>query len=190
MKEFEDFYTLGPFKIDLSKINLKRRILDIGGGGEGIIGQLEGDKVIAIDKNKRELEEAPSSKDLKIIMDANDLKFLDNSFETVTAFFSLMYIPLKEHKQIFQEIFRVLNKNGEFILWEVKIPERKEGDKKKFLIFLEVKLNDRLIDTGYGTKWNKAQDLRYFSNLGKNTGFKILESKEDNNTFYLKFKKE
>ena len=33
-------------------------ILDIGGGGEGVIGQLKKDQVIAIDPNRRELEEA------------------------------------------------------------------------------------------------------------------------------------
>ena len=33
-------------------------ILDIGGGGEGIIGKLKGEQVVAIDPNKRELEEA------------------------------------------------------------------------------------------------------------------------------------
>ncbi len=33
-------------------------ILDIGGGGEGVIGKLKGEQVIAIDPNKRELEEA------------------------------------------------------------------------------------------------------------------------------------
>ncbi|MFX1390469.1 MAG: class I SAM-dependent methyltransferase [Promethearchaeota archaeon] len=190
MEGFEDFFTIGPLRIDLSDIRLEGRILDIGGGGEGIIGQYKGDSVITIDKNKRELEEAPSIGDLKIIMDANDLKFLNNSFETVTAFFSLMYIPIKEHKQIFQEIYRVLKKDGEFVLWEVNIPERKESDKKKFLIFLKVKINDRLIETGYGTKWNKVQDLRYFSNLGKSIGFKIVDSKEDNNIFYLRFKKQ
>src|SRR5690348_1504129 len=66
-------------------------ILDIGGGGEGIIGQMKPSQVIAIDLVKRELEEAPPGP-LKIVMDATDLKFLDRSFDTVTAFFSLMYM--------------------------------------------------------------------------------------------------
>ena len=66
-------------------------ILDIGGGGEGIIGQMKPAQVIAVDLSKRELEEAPPGP-LKIVMDATDLKFLDGSFETATAFFSLMYM--------------------------------------------------------------------------------------------------
>ena len=115
----ERTYTVGPYKIDLSNIKLKGRILDIGGGGEGIIGQFKGEQVIAIDPNKKELEESPSTRDLKIVMNAKDLKFLDNSFETATAFFTFMYIPVKEHKIIFQEIHRVLKANGEFVLWDV-----------------------------------------------------------------------
>jgi len=44
-------------------------ILDIGGGGEGVIGKLKGEQVIAIDSSKRELEEAAAGP-LKIVMDA------------------------------------------------------------------------------------------------------------------------
>src|SRR5579864_4997675 len=61
-------------------------ILDIGGGGEGIIGLMKPSQVIAIDLSKQELEDAPAGP-LKIIMDATDLKFLDTSFDTATAFF-------------------------------------------------------------------------------------------------------
>ena len=43
-------------KIDLSNIELKGRILDIGGGGEGIIGQLKGKQVVAIDRRESELK--------------------------------------------------------------------------------------------------------------------------------------
>lgn len=36
------------------------RILDIGGGGEGIIGMRYSNRVISIDTRKDELEEAPT----------------------------------------------------------------------------------------------------------------------------------
>ena len=67
-------------------------ILDIGGGGEGVIGLLKGGQVIAIDISKRELEQAPDGP-LKIVMDAAELKFLDSSFPVATFFYTLMYIP-------------------------------------------------------------------------------------------------
>ena len=47
------------------KITLKKEltgsILDIGGGGEGIIGRLYGSRVTAIDNREEELDEAPDS---------------------------------------------------------------------------------------------------------------------------------
>ena len=66
-------------------------VLDIGGGGEGVIGRLKGKQVVAIDRSKRELKEAAAGP-LKIVMDATDLQFLDQSFGTATAFYTLMYI--------------------------------------------------------------------------------------------------
>ncbi|MFW9827590.1 MAG: class I SAM-dependent methyltransferase [Candidatus Thorarchaeota archaeon] len=189
MNEFEDFFTIGPLSIDISKTKLDGRILDLGGGGEGVIGLFKGNKVVAIDKNKRELEEAPSFEDLKIVMDAIDLKFLDKMFETVTTFFTLMYIPKQNHRKVFQEVKRVLKKDGEFVLWDVKIPNRSGDKRNKFLIWLEIKINDKIIETGYGSKWDKVQDIKYFSNLGKSVGFEIIDSKEEENTFYLRFRK-
>ncbi len=186
----EKSYNAGLHRVDLSNITLNGKILDIGGGGQGIIGQFKGEQVIAIDPNKNELEEAPSSDGLKIIMDAKDLQFLDNTFDTATAFFTLMYIPKEEHKTIFQEIHRVLKKNGEFTLWDATIPNRNIDDERYiFFINLEVIIEDNKIETGYGALWNKEQNIEYFSNLGKNVGFEILESKEEEVTFYLRYKK-
>lgn len=39
--------------IELNKFNCNGRILDIGGGGESVIAQLFGERVIAIDKRIR-----------------------------------------------------------------------------------------------------------------------------------------
>lgn len=186
----ERAFTVGPHRIDLSDIKLKGRILDIGGGGEGVIGQFKREQVVAIDPNRKELEEAPSIGDLKIVMDAKDLKFLDNTFDTATSFFTFMYVPKTDHNKIFQEIYRVLKKNGEFAIWDIILPRREDNKKELFVIRLKIKIGDKTIDTGYGTMWNKEQDMHYFSNLGKDIGFKILESREDDNNFYLRFRKE
>lgn len=48
--------------------DLKGSILDIGGGGEAIIGQMYGDKVTAIDNRQEELDEAPNCC-TKLLMD-------------------------------------------------------------------------------------------------------------------------
>ena len=185
----EAVFFIDTEKIDLTNVKLEGKILDIGGGGEGVIGQFKKEQVIIIDPNKNELEEAPDTGALKIIMDAKELKFLDNTFDTATAFFTMMYIPVLDHKKVFQEIHRVLKLNGEFTLWDLTIPNRKNNVKDLFGVKLEVKIDDKIINTGYAIKWNKEQDMKYFLNLAKSMGFEILEQKVEKETFYLKFRK-
>ena len=105
-------------------------ILDIGGGGEGIIGRLKGEQVIAIDPSIRELEEAPSGP-LKVVMDARDLQFLDSTFLTATAFFTLMYIKAADHERVLSEVLRALKPGGRFLIWEVVLPPRPEEGKER-----------------------------------------------------------
>jgi ubiquinone/menaquinone biosynthesis C-methylase UbiE len=185
----EKIQFINPQKIDLTGMELKGRILDIGGGGEGIIGQFKGKQVIAIDPKKSELEEATPGDYLKIIMDAKDLKFLDESFDTITAFFTLMYIPLSDHEKVFKEIYRVTKKGGEFVIWDFKIPKRKSSDKEFYGLYLEVKIGEKRIETGYATKWNKEQDIEYYINLGTSIGFKSAETKQLKEMFYIRFQK-
>ena len=95
------------------KINLKKElngnILDIGGGGEGIIGRLYTNHVISIDNRQDELDEAPDFCN-KILMDATNLNFKENSFDVVTFFYSLMYMNEETKKKAIFESFRVLNR--------------------------------------------------------------------------------
>ena len=56
---------------------LNGKILDIGGGGEGVIGRLYTNQVVAIDIRQEELDEAPTGFE-KILMDATQLDFKDN----------------------------------------------------------------------------------------------------------------
>jgi len=164
-------------------------ILDIGGGGEGIIGLCYGSSVISIDPSKDELEEAAAGP-LKIVMDSRDLLFLDNSFDIVTSFFTLMYISNFDHHKVFSEIYRVLKPDGEFIMWDATIPKYDDGDKDIFVLNIEVATPTKLIETGYGVLWkNKKQDINYYIKLGSETGFKIIKEEINGQIFKIKFKK-
>ena len=87
----EEILFLEKQEVTVENFDALGHILDIGGGVEGIIGVLKGSQVVAIDPSSRELKEAAPGP-LKIVMDARELKFLDDTFNTATAFYTLMYI--------------------------------------------------------------------------------------------------
>jgi len=191
VKQIVDF--IGKFSfsteiqsIELSPIETGGFILDIGGGGEGIIGKLNGKKVIAVDTNERELL-GTQNEALKVVMDATDLKFLPESFDVCTVFFSLMYIPNHKHSKVFKEAHRVLKKGGKFLVWDVQIPE-KRGDYKAFIVRLKVRLLNEETKAGYGVKW-QTQNIEYFKKLAQKTKFKITSEWSKGEIFYLEMSK-
>ena len=166
-------------------------ILDIGGGGEGIIGLLKGQDVISIDLRKEELEEAPPGP-LKIIMDARELQFLDGAFATATAFFSLMYLKSRDdHQKVLAEVFRVLQPGGQFLLWDVSVPPRPKGEERDiYAAMLRVSVGDRTIETGYGQPWPpETRDLAYYLDLAIGAGFRKIEQRQDGRFIFLHLQK-
>ncbi|MCJ7623049.1 MAG: class I SAM-dependent methyltransferase [Anaerolineaceae bacterium] len=185
----EDFFWFETQEIDFSDFECEGFILDIGGGGEGIIGQLKGSQVIAIDPKKRELENAADGP-LKIIMDARELKFLDGSFQTATAFYSLMYMSEEIQKVVLKEIHRVLKTKGELIIWDISLLQPFDTTKRGFIVPLKVKLPDRVIETGYGNPWpENDHDISYYRQLAEETGFILLETSVDGINLVMKIQK-
>lgn len=164
-------------------------ILAIGGGGEGVIGQLKDKQVVSIDISKRELEESPSGP-LKIIMDATDLKFLNDSFNTAASFFTLCYISGKDHEKVLREVFRVLASNGKFLIWDVNLQSRIDKTKDIAIFPLLVKLPNKEINTGYGVDWpTESHNMAYYANLSKKLGFEIVTQKIEDQWFFLELRK-
>jgi SAM-dependent methyltransferase len=164
-------------------------ILDIGGGGEGIIGRLKGEQVIAIDPSKRELEGAAAGP-LKIVMDATDLQFLDCSFSTATSFFTLMYMREPDHQKAFSEVFRVLQPDGRFFIWDAIFPPRLDPQKDVAVVSLLVKLPDEEISAGYGHLWpDDGRDLLYYVRLAENAGFSVATQREEGRVVFLELRK-
>jgi len=175
-------FCLKPQSIELAPIETDGLILDIGGGGEGIVGKLNGRQVVAIDVSKKELVETQNEA-LKVVMDATDLKFLPNSFDVCTSFFSLMYIPKKKHLKVFEEVYRVLRDNGRFLIWEVRIPRLGEGY-NSFVVPLELQLPNEKVETGYGVEV-QTQDIKHFKELAQKAKFTIAKEWSKNETFHL-----
>lgn len=160
-------------------------ILDIGGGGKGIIGRLKGAQAVAIDLSKDELEDAPIGP-LKVIMDAREMRFLDATFSAVTSFFSLMCIPSFDHIKVFSEVFRVLIPGSRFLIWDAIIPHRLDDGRDVAVFPITIDVNKESISAEYATLWPKIiLDLPYYENLAQSVGFEALTQREGERFFYL-----
>jgi ubiquinone/menaquinone biosynthesis C-methylase UbiE len=113
--------------------------------------------VTAIDKLEREIEEARLKAPEAIwkVADACNLLYEANSFDNAIAFFSLMYMRKPGvQEDVFKEVYRVLQSNGEFWIWDAIIPE----NKNVYVIFLKIQLpRGKSIKTGCGTKGGEKQ---------------------------------
>ena len=183
------FHLLEWHEVTLSDFEARGQILDIGGGGEGIIGRLKGEQVLAIDISQEELDNAPPGP-IKMVMDARDLRFQDGRFNTATAFFTLMYIRGEDQEKVFREVFRVLTPGGRFLIWDARLPKRAGEAGDTIMIPLTIRLPKEQVRTGYGTGWpEETQDLAYYSALARKAGFRIEDAREQNQIFTLQLGK-
>lgn len=190
MGEENEYDWFEPVTITMDDFPAEGYILDIGGGGEGVIGRLKGRDVIAIDLRRDELEEAAEGP-LKIVMDARELKFLDDSFQTATAFFSFMYLKTRmDHLQVFQEICRVLKPGGIFHLWEADVSTRPETGKEYYIVQVRYRIGENEFGTGYGQRWpDDTRNEAYYISLAEEAGLQCISTRRNQNTFYLVFQK-
>ena len=160
-------------------------ILDIGGGGEGVIGQLKGAQVVAIDLYDFGMRRTPPGP-LKLVMDATDLKFLDGSFGTVTSFFTLMYMTPDKQEKAFHEAFRVLKPGGCMRIWEVELPVSPDPKKDVAVYPFTFELPGTTIQTGYGTFFPRAPlGLPHYVKLARDAGFSVEDQTSEGRTLRL-----
>jgi len=188
--EDNEFYNFETVELEIKDFETEGFILDIGGGGEGVIGRLKGKDVVAIDNRKEELEETCDGP-LKIIMDARDLKFLDSSFGTATLFFSMMYMKSQEdQRKVLSEARRVLKPGGTLHIWDIDLPQRPATDKEFYLIPLHYRVGDYEAGTGFGMSWPADnRSVEYYVHLAEETGLKLFSTERKMHIFYLVFVK-
>jgi len=170
-------------KIALEHIDTEGLILDIGGGGEGLVSRIEGSKVCAVDIRMSEIREAqihgpPSN---WFVGDGQALCFQDDVFDIATLWFSLGYMSDWSIKQsVLEESHRVLVKGGRLSILGSKIPK----DCEPLIFWGLFTLPDGTVSqTGYGVRGGQGQTLDRIVKLLEKTGFKI-QSQEDNTAWF------
>jgi ubiquinone/menaquinone biosynthesis C-methylase UbiE len=161
------------------------RIIDLGGGGEGVIGLLRGKQVVAVDLRKDELDDTPDGPE-KVVADARALPFADASFDAASAFFFLMYLRPEDRPAVLREAFRVLRPGGILHVWDVVIPEQGSSRKRLFVVPLKASIPSRTISTAYGVPWEgRAQDCDAVAALASSVGFAEKRREAAGQTFHL-----
>ena len=127
------------------------KVLDIGGGGEGVIAQVGGARILAIDQFMSEIREArgKAPEAIWLVADGRMLPFPKHCFDNATSFFSGMYMSDDVKVKVFREARLVIKPGGEMWVWDVNIPPKS----KVFAVRLRVDIFDnRSIKTVYGVK--------------------------------------
>ena len=168
------------------KRELEGSVLDIGGGGEGIVGRIYGPQVTAIDNRQEELDEAPEGP-LKLLMDATCLNFSDGCFDHVTSFFTLMYLSAEEQVLAVREAFRVLKSGGRLHIWDAVIESAYPAP---FLVELNIDAAGETVHTTYGIiKTDAAQNMESIVLLCESCGFTFINGQKYDGVFSICFEK-
>lgn len=93
------------------------RLLDLGcGSGKGPLSNLPTENAIGLDFSESQLRLAAERTDAALVAgDMTALPFPDDSFEAVTAFYSVIHLPLEDHLRCYEEVERVLGPDGRFL---------------------------------------------------------------------------
>lgn len=98
------------------KLGQNAHVLDAGCGGDPV--QQTSMDVVGMDFSREQLHHAPDSETALVQGDMTALPFQSDRFHGVTAFFSLIHIPLDDHQTVLDEFARVLRSDGWLLVTE------------------------------------------------------------------------
>lgn len=178
-------------EINLGPLEPMPVILDLCAGGEGIIARAYPGRVIGVDSQISEINEARRKcppRTIFLVGDATQTNFVDNTFEHVTVFFGLMYVKGEDAKRaLIAEAARVLRPGGRLHVWAARVPA---GD-DLFGVQVAVTLpGGEVVRTGYAVRGVRAeQTLAKVKEYASAAGL-ALEAEEDGGAwFHLRFEK-
>ena len=161
-------------KIQLERIEKKGLVVDIGGGGEGLVSRLEGARVCAVDIRMDEIREArihnpPSN---WFACDGSQLCFHSSTFDIATFWFSLGYMKgWKLKADVLGEAYRVLGHGGVILIKAARVDCKEE----RYVFKVDYTLPDgSLSRTGYGLKGQQNQTMKTVAELVQDVGFQVV----------------
>jgi ubiquinone/menaquinone biosynthesis C-methylase UbiE len=167
-------------RIILDALPMDRLILDIGGGGEGLVSRISGKHVCAVDYRMSEILEArihnpPAN---WFVSDARHLPFRQNSFDIATLWFSLGYMrDWATKEQVLSRVLETLRAGGELSILASRIDCRED-----YFIFnaLFTLPDGTTSKVGYGVKGNQKQTLTRVYSLLRKVGFDEIQTEDHN----------
>jgi ubiquinone/menaquinone biosynthesis C-methylase UbiE len=165
-------------RIELNELPKNRLILDIGGGGEGLVSRIGGRQIFAVDYRMSKILEArihnpPAN---WFVSDAQFLPFHRNSFDMATLWFSLGYMKdwaIKE--RVLSQAFEAIKKNGKLSI----LASRIDCKEKRFIFNALFALPDGTVTkVGYGVHGNQEQTLDRVCSLLRKVGFVDLQTED------------
>jgi len=164
-KETSDFWERIPHTIINKFTELTQgKVLDVGSGPgrDGLILESLGLNVVCLDASEAMVKLSTEKGLESVVGDFNALPFLDESFDGVWAYTSLLHVPKSEVLKPISEIWRVLKIGGTFGLGLI------EGDTE---LYRE--------SSGVGKpRWFSFYKKEEIENILQNNGFEIIYFEE------------
>lgn len=176
--------------VQLKMIVGGKRILDVGGGGEGLVARVAGSRVCVVDINIDKIREARIHEEQAnwFNCDGASLCFKSASFDMAMLWFSLGYMRSWHLKEsILQEVNRVLAQEGRLSIWACRIDCEEPG----LLLRTDIVFPDGTLSRfGFGLAGQQNQTLDTVSKMLASSGFQIERSHEEGYIFNIDCRKE
>ncbi len=189
MSRESDIFTTPVQRIPLRCIPEGGLVLDIGGGGEGLVSRLEGERVCAVDILLNKIREAQiyGVNSQWVQGDARALGIRNVTFGFVTCWFSLSYLPEKQAKhKVLRETHRVLKREGLLSIMGINILE----NTVRHVFNAEFVFPDGYISKmSYAVSGTQDQTMESLINLGEEIGFTLQRALDHEYWFEVTMKK-
>lgn len=94
-------------------------LLDAGCGPGGRTLQMAGETGVGLDLSREQLSLARETVTAELVQgDMTALPFATDSFDAITAMYSLIHVPLADHRTVLEEFARVLRAGGTLLVTE------------------------------------------------------------------------